>query len=246
MKQDLKLTDAWRRLKEFTNARIGLGSIGNAMPLEEVLALKLAHAKAKDAIYTELDTEDLKKRIAEGLNLEVFEFRSKVKDRNQYLVRPDFGKLLGISNSRQKYPPTDILFVITDGLSASAVNNNALEVLNILVPEIRDQFTLSVALVEQGRVAIGDEVAELFNAKFVAVFIGERPGLSSPESMGIYTTFSPRSGFTDEKRNCISNIHQNGLKDFQAALILKFLIIQSFHLKMSGVGLKVDLRSLIS
>ncbi len=246
MKQDLKLTDAWRRLKVFTNARIGLGSIGNAMPLEEVLALKLAHAKAKDAIYTELDTEDLKKRIAEGLNLEVFEFRSKVKDRNQYLVRPDFGKRLGISNSRQIYPPTDILFVITDGLSASAVNNNAIEVLNILIPEIRDQFTLSVALVEQGRVAIGDEVAELFNAKFVAVFIGERPGLSSPESMGIYTTFNPRSGFTDEKRNCISNIHQNGLKDFQAALILKFLIIQSFHLKMSGVGLKVDLKSLIS
>ncbi len=246
MKQDLKLTDAWRRLKEFTNARIGLGSIGNAMPLEEVLALKLAHAKAKDAIYTELDTEDLKKRITEGLNLEVFEFRSKVKDRNQYLVRPDFGKRLGISNSRQIYPPTDILFVITDGLSASAVNNNALEVLNILVPEIRDQFTLSAALVEQGRVAIGDEVAELFNAKFVAVFIGERPGLSSPESMGIYTTFNPRSGFTDEKRNCISNIHQNGLKDFQAALILKFLIIQSFHLKMSGVGLKVDLKYLIS
>lgn len=235
--------DPWSKMKQFTNARISLGNVGSGMPLNEVLAFKLAHAKAKDAIFTALDI-DLFRQKSKDLGLDLVEFKSQIVDRAQYLKRPDLGKKIAKEVRRLKNEKTQILFVITDGLSASAVNKNAIQLLENLLPSLTNKYQVSLALVEHGRVAIGDPVAELYDADFVAVFIGERPGLSSPESMGIYTTYNPQIGFTDEKRNCISNIHKNGLQVTEAAKMLNYLIEESFRLKLSGVGLKLNLKAL--
>ncbi len=243
MNAEIEKSETWQKLKGFTHARIALGNVGNGMPLAEVLNLKLAHAKAKDAIFTELDKELFRNKNSIW-KLPFFELKSKIKNRNEYLKRPDLGRLLTDFPNETVFPKSDIVFVICDGLSASAVNRYADKILDLVLPDLQKKYTLAIALVEQGRVAVGDPVAELFNADFAAVFIGERPGLSSPESLGIYTTYKPKSGFTDEKRNCISNIHENGLADHHAALLLNFLINQSYKLKLSGVELKVDLNLL--
>jgi ethanolamine ammonia-lyase small subunit len=115
----------------------------------------------------------------------------------------------------------------------------------LAIPKLINTYSIAIAVVEQGRVAIGDELSELFHSKFTALFIGERPGLSSPVSMGIYTTYEAKAGFTDEKRNCISNIHQNGLSTEEASILLNYLILNSFELKISGVNLKIDLKKLL-
>ena len=243
MSEELEKYDPWQKLKQFTNARIALGNVGSGMPLKEVLALKLAHAKAKDAIFTELDLAYFRLKCSE-LGIELSEFKSQVADRDEYLKRPDLGKKLADTSITQRSSKAQIVFVVTDGLSASAVNKNAMPLLELLIPSIQEKYSVALTLVSQGRVAIGDPIAELFDADFVAVLIGERPGLSSPESMGIYTTYQPRMGFTDEKRNCISNIHDKGLQLTEASKILHYLIQESFRLKLSGVGLKLDLGAL--
>ncbi|SOE23391.1 Ethanolamine ammonia-lyase light chain [Spirosomataceae bacterium TFI 002] len=235
--------DPWYKMKQFTNARISLGNVGSGMPLNEVLAFKLAHAKAKDAIFTALDI-GLFRQKSKDLGLDLVEYKSQIVDRAQYLKRPDLGKKIAKEVRLSKNKKTQIVFVITDGLSASAVNKNAPKLLENILPSLTNKYQVSLALVELGRVAIGDPIAELYDADFVAVFIGERPGLSSPESMGIYTTYNPQIGFTDEKRNCISNIHKNGLQVTEAAKMLNYLIEESFRLKLSGVGLKLNLKAL--
>jgi ethanolamine ammonia-lyase small subunit len=239
MTDKIKSTDPWQKLKQFTNARVALGNVGNSLPLKEVLALKLAHAQAKDAIDTVLNTKLLRSQIKK-YDLPFYELRSQIKDRNEYLQRPDLGRQLSHEGLEKIYEKADIVFVLTDGLSAVAVNKYCHQVLEEILPEVTAKYSVAVVSVEQGRVAVGDEVAELFGADFVAVFIGERPGLSSPESMGIYTTFQAKKGFTDEKRNCISNIHQQGLSIQHAASLLRYLIQQSFALQLSGVALKID------
>jgi ethanolamine ammonia-lyase small subunit len=239
MTDKIESTDPWQKLKQFTNARVALGNVGNSLPLKEVLALKLAHARAKDAIDTTLDTRLLRSQI-EKYDLPFYEFRSQVTDRNEYLQRPDLGRKLSRDGLQKVYEKVDIVLVLTDGLSAVAVNKYCHQIVEEIFPEIVKNYSVAVVIVEQGRVAVGDEVAELFQADFVAVFIGERPGLSSPESMGIYTTFQAKKGFTDEKRNCISNIHYQGLSNQHAASLLRYLIQQSFALQLSGVALKID------
>lgn len=239
MSDKIKSTDPWQKLKQFTNARVALGNVGNSLPLKEVLALKLAHAQAKDAIDTVLNTNLLRSQIKK-YNLPFYELRSQIKDRNEYLQRPDLGRKLSIIHANKVFEKTDIVFVLTDGLSANAVNKYANQVIEQVFSEIKIKYSVAFVTVEQGRVAVGDEVAELLQADLVAVFIGERPGLSSPESMGIYTTFQAKKGFTDEKRNCISNIHSQGLSIQHAASLLRYLIQQSFALQISGVGLKID------
>lgn len=234
----------WYQLRKFTKARVAMGNVGTALPLSEVLALKNAHAMAKDAIGTQLDLEGLLRKSREN-GILCTHFRSQVQDRLEYLKRPDLGRRLELSSNTIGVGKVDILFVITDGLSAAAVNKNAFEVLDKILEDRLEEYTVAIALVEQGRVAIGDAVAELYQAEFVAVFIGERPGLSSPESMGIYTTYQPKSGLTDERRNCISNIHTDGLSGAQAARVLKYLIDRSFALQLSGVALKIELGAIL-
>lgn len=239
MSDEIQSIDPWRKLKEFTNARVALGNVGSSLPLQEVLALKLAHAQAKDAIDTALDVPLLRAQT-ERYGIPFYELQSQVADRSEYLQRPDLGRKLNIENHKKSFGKAEIVFVLTDGLSAVAVNKYSTEVLNLVLPEILENYTMAVVTVAQGRVAVGDEVAELFDADFVGVFIGERPGLSSPESMGVYTTFQAKKGFTDERRNCISNIHNQGLSIQQAASVLRYLIAQSFALQLSGVALKID------
>lgn len=244
MSDKIVLPDQWHKLKQFTKARVALGNVGTGLPLTEVLALKHAHALAKDAIVTKLDVEGLKKNCEE-LNIPCQVFKSKAHDRLEYLKRPDLGRRLDLSSNSIDFGKADIVFVLTDGLSATAVNKYAFEVLGIILLGITKKYKVAIALVEQGRVAIGDEVAELYRADFVAVLIGERPGLSSPESMGVYTTYKPKLGLTDERRNCISNIHSDGLSAVQGSTLLKYLIDRSFALQLSGVDLKIEIGDIL-
>ena len=239
MKNTLIQKDTWTSLKAHTHARIALGNVGGSLPTQEVLNFKLAHAEAKDAIFISLNINELTQKINQ-FNLLTFTLKSRIENRNEYLKRPDLGRRLDeqsveiLGKNRESF---DLIFVITDGLSAEAVNTHALRLIQDILPNLTAKYKIGIVLVEQGRVAIADEIGELLNANMTVIFIGERPGLSSPQSMGIYTTFDPKIGLTDERRNCISNIHSNGLSYELASNQLISLINQSFSLKCSGVNL---------
>ena len=239
IKNTLIQKDTWTSLKAHTHARIALGNVGGSLPTQEVLNFKLAHAEAKDAIYISLNMNELTQHISQ-FNLLMFTLKSRIENRNEYLKRPDLGRRLDelsveiLGKNRESF---DLIFVITDGLSAEAVNTHALRLIQDILPNLTAKYKIGIVLVEQGRVAIADEIGELLNAEMTVIFIGERPGLSSPQSMGIYTTFDPKIGLTDERRNCISNIHSNGLSYELASNQLISLINQSFSLKCSGVNL---------
>ncbi len=240
--------DVWAGLKNFTKARIALGNVGGSLPLREVLAFKLAHAGAKDAIYSSLDVSGVQSKLAE-LHVPVFILNSRIEDRMQYLKRPDLGRRLdeqSVACLKETEETFDLVFAVVDGLSAEAVNLHSAEVLKLIIPVLASKYKIAIALVSQGRVAIGDEIGELLNTHFTAVLIGERPGLSSHESMGIYTTYSPEIGLTDERRNCISNIHPDGLSYRDASRILFYLIEQSFLRKISGIDIKIEISQLPS
>jgi len=237
--------DPWDNLKSFTNARIALGSTGNSIPLVEVLKFRFAHAKAKDAIESELNNRKLKNEI-QAWNYAVWEVQSQVTDRHDYLKRPDLGRKLNDSSHEMLLKAEesfDIVFVIADGLSANAVNTNAIPLLKETLSKL-EGYKVGFVLATMARVALSDIIGSLLNAKYIVMCIGERPGLSSPESMGIYTTYAPKLGLTDERRNCISNIHENGLDSSQAASLLFYLIQQSFAKKISGVDIKIDMKDL--
>lgn len=240
------IKDPWENLKEFTNARIALGSAGNAIPLKEVLQFKFAHAHSKDTITTELDVETLTAEI-QSWDYPIWEVKSQASDRLEYLKRPDLGRKLDLESEellKKNDGKLDIIFVLADGLSAGAVNQNTLPLLQLLLPQLQG-YSIGFVTATMARVALGDTIGSALNAKFVALFIGERPGLSSPESMGIYTTYAPKMGLTDERRNCISNIHENGLDHQQAASLVGYLVRQSFAKKISGVDIKINLKDLL-
>jgi ethanolamine ammonia-lyase small subunit len=225
--------DPWVSLKAFTAARIALGRSGTSVPLRESLAFKLAHAHARDAVYSALATANLLAGLQE-LQGEVYQVASQAKNRQEYLQRPDWGRRLAESSRAfltEQAPAQayDIALVLADGLSATAINEHALPLLHLLLPQLRQAGF---------RLALGDEVGELLRARLVLVLIGERPGLSAPHSLGAYFTYTPLLGLTDEARNCISNIRPEGLPYPQAAAKLSFLLQQSLRLKLSGVGLK--------
>ena len=219
-----------------TRARIGLGRAGDAMPIRDVLEFQHAHAKARDAVHTRLDTETLKAEI-EGL---VIELRSAAETREIYLRRPDLGRQLHQNSAAALTTGGyDIAFVIADGLSATAVMKNAVPMLKAAVARLPGLTIAPIIIATQARVAIGDEIGERLGARLVAVLIGERPGLSVAESLGIYLTYAPRRGTRDSARNCISNIHtQGGLSYAAAADMLAWLINESLHRQLTGVGLK--------
>ena len=240
--------DAWYSLKELTNARIALGSVGTAIPQREVLKFRLAHAQAKDAIVNTLDKESLKVKFS-ALEMPIYEVKSAVTSRDEYLKRPDLGRQLN-SQSKEKLKALknslDLVFVLADGLSAAAINTHAYPLIAAFKNGLDTPYDSAIVIAEQARVALGDEIGQLLKAKFSIVLIGERPGLSAPESMGVYTTFQPQVGFTDERRNCISNIHSKGLQPEDSAVILKYLFKESMRLHISGVALKIDLVKLLA
>ncbi len=242
-KDNLIAQDNWQSLKTFTAARIALGSTGVAMPLKEVLDFKLAHAHARDAVYSLLNETDLVADL-EAFQLPIYSLNSKASSRHAYLQRPDFGRQLNEISKKQlenaNTAPADVAFIIAEGLSATAINNHANPLLQVLIPLLQ-QAGFSIApfsIVHQGRVAIADEIGFLLEAQLSVILIGERPGLSSPDSMGAYLTYNPMVGLTDESRNCVSNIRPEGLGYQAAAEKIFYLINEAFRLQYSGVALK--------
>lgn len=235
--------DEWASLKAFTNARIALGKTGISVPLRESLQFKLAHAHAKDAVYSQLNIDDLKADLS-STDLPIYALQSRAENRDIYLKRPDLGRSLSDASIAQLQQindaPADICLIIADGLSATAIHKNAGPVVRLLVEKVR-QLNYSLApllLVEQGRVAITDAIGEWMCPRLAIVLIGERPGLSAFDSMGAYITYAPQPGLTDERRNCVSNIRDQGLSPEMAVDKLVYLIQSAFHLQLTGVALK--------
>lgn len=244
------VNNPWGMLRQFTSARIALGRAGVSLPTSPQLEFQLAHARARDAVHHELDAEQLEQQITQlAPSSSPLLLRSAAGTRPTYLQRPDLGrrldadsvtqlKALGLHASDPR--PNDVAFVIADGLSALAIETNAVPFLQAAWSKLSAENlkVAPVAIVRQGRVAVGDEVGALLGAKLVVVLIGERPGLSSPDSMGLYLTWHPRVGLTDESRNCISNIRPAGMSYDEAAYKLHYLVSESLRRQLSGVNLK--------
>lgn len=229
-------------LTRLTPARIALGRSGASLPTREVLRFGMAHALARDAVHAPFDAEDVASRLAQ-LGLDVIRVESAAGSREAYLRRPDLGRKLS-PGSREALTARrgdfHLTIVVAGGLSATAVHQNAVPFVAALLPSLaRQGFRLAPTVVaREARVALGDEIGEALGARAVAVLIGERPGLSSPDSLGAYLTFAPRAGLTDADRNCISNIRPGGLAYEHAAFKLSWLIAEAFRRSLTGVGLK--------
>ena len=254
------IENTWTQLKQFTSARIALGRSGISLPTHAQLKFQLDHAQARDAVYFQLNVSKLCADLTQSfssMSLESIALKSDAIDRPTYLKRPDYGKRLSQTSkefllkrtTKAKFSPNtfnyDIAFVIIDGLSALAIETNALRFLKTACTNLQsEKFMIApFCVVEQGRVAIGDEIGELLSAKLVIVMIGERPGLSSPDSMGIYLTWHPKVGLTDESRNCISNIRNGGLSDAEAIMTLRYLVTHAHKRRLSGIALKDETNS---
>ena len=243
----------WSTLKRFTDARIALGRAGHSLPTAAHLDFQLAHAQARDAVHLPFDAAGLAAEL-ERAGLPTLRLHSAAADRNTYLQRPDLGRRLSAPSLQalahhmaQARPavPYDLALVVADGLSALAVHQNAVPLIAALRLRLQSDTQAPwrlapVALVEQGRVAVGDEVGQALGARAVVVLIGERPGLSSPDSMGIYLSWAPRVGLTDAQRNCISNVRPAGLSVDAAADKLHYLLRRARSLGLTGVELKDD------
>jgi ethanolamine ammonia-lyase small subunit len=233
--------DPWHLLAHRTPARVALGRAGASLPTRHVLELGLAHAQARDAIHTALDLDWLEAGLRDR-GLATLRVSSAAAGRDAYLRRPDHGRRLSADSrsalmaARQASP--DLALVVGDGLSSAAVHEQAAGVLAALMPRLAHLTCTPIVLASQARVALGDEIGEVLNARAVAILLGERPGLSAPASLGIYLTFAPRVGRTDAERNCISNIRTGGLTAEQGARQLDWLLGQAFARQLTGVALK--------
>lgn len=241
-----KLIEAnpWRQLRQFTQARIALGRTGASLPTQALLEFGLAHAQARDAVHTEFNQTALLEQL-HAAAWSTVSVHSAATDRYHYLRRPDLGRSLN-STSRtrlqalQLAPAPELVFIIADGLSSIAPLRHAVPLLQMLRPALNDWRVAPVIVAEQARVALGDDVGELLGAEMVVMLIGERPGLSSPDSLGLYLTYAPRVGRTDADRNCISNVRLEGLSYAAAAHKLLYLMNSARQLQLSGVALKDD------
>ena len=242
----------WDALTNFTDARVALGRAGNSLPTAAHLAFQLAHAQARDAVHLPFDAHGIQASL-QALGLPTLRLHSQATDRDMYLQRPDLGRRLDAASlqalaewqtRRGDTKVFDVAFVLVDGLSSLAIHQNALPLVSLMRQRLQgDTQPWTVApltVVEQGRVAIGDEVGAALRANTVIVLIGERPGLSSPDSMGIYLTWAPKVGTTDAARNCISNIRPAGLSVDAAARTLHQLLTRARQQQLTGVGLKDD------
>lgn len=240
------ITNPWNHLRQLTPARIALGRAGASLPTEAQLDFQFAHAQARDAVHLFLDTDELAHQL-EDKGFKTLQLRSAAADRYIYLQRPDLGRRLDEASAKQLSDHAaehaesyDLAIVIADGLSALAVQRHALPLLQRIEEQIeKDGWSRApISLVQQGRVALGDEVGERLKAKMVVMLLGERPGLSSPDSLGLYFTYDPKVGRTDADRNCISNIRLEGLSYNLAAHRLIHLMREACRRQLSGVSLK--------
>ena len=239
------IANPWEQLRRHTPARIALGRSGISIPTAQQLAFQLAHAQARDAVHRPLDLR-LTADAIKALGVPTLTARSAAPDRASYLQRPDWGRQLDAASAQalqaaQGAPP-DLAIVVADGLSALAVQRHAAPFLAALLGELRADdrpwHMTPAVLVEQGRVAIGDDIGQRLGARMVMVLIGERPGLSSPDSMGIYLTWDPRRGRSDAERNCISNVRPEGLDYPEAARRAAWLLRAARAGERTGVALK--------
>ena len=241
MSKDFLEKNPWSALRRFTNARIALGRAGNSLPTEPLLAFNLSHAQARDAVHHPLDADALHEQLrASGfMTLDV---HSAAPDREQYLRRPDLGRRLSdesrVMLEQGGIESPEVVFVIADGLSAFAASKQSIPLLQAVVARLVDWEIGPVVVARQARVALGDEIGELLRTKLVVMLIGERPGLSSPDSLGIYLTYAPKVGCSDAQRNCISNVRPEGLNYAAAAHKLHYLLMHARRLGLTGVGLK--------
>jgi ethanolamine ammonia-lyase small subunit len=235
--------DPWARFRAATPARIGLARCGDGLSTSALLDFQLAHAEARDAVHGVVDFDRLAAEI--GAERPVLRVHSAARDRAVYLRRPDLGRRLD-PDSRARLELArrdeayDVVFVICDGLSSAAVNDHAIPTLKACLDLIPSWTVAPIVLARQARVALGDEVCVALGARLCAVLIGERPGLSVANSLGVYLTWSPRIGHRDADRNCISNIHGAGLGYDLAARKLAWLMSHARRLGLTGVGLKED------
>jgi ethanolamine ammonia-lyase small subunit len=236
----------WLELRRLTPARIALGRTGTSIPTQAQLDFQFAHAQARDAVHLPFDHVGLSSQLAER-GRDSLLLRSAAADRHSYLQRPDLGRRLSDESAQALRDHAsanpggvDLAVVVADGLSALAVHKHTLPFLTRMEEQTHvEGWSLSpVILVEQGRVAVADEIGQLLGAKMVVILIGERPGLSSPDSLGLYFTYNPKVGLTDAYRNCISNVRLEGLSYGMAAHRLLYLMREACRRQLSGVNLK--------
>ena len=236
----------WLELRRLTPARIALGRTGTSIPTNVQLDFQFAHAQARDAVHLPFDHAGLSSQLAER-GRDSLLLHSAATDRHSYLQRPDLGRRLSDESAQALREHAaanpggvDLAVVVADGLSALAVHKHTLPFLTRMEEQTHAEgWSLSpVILVEQGRVAVADEIGQLLGAKMVVILIGERPGLSSPDSLGLYFTYNPKVGLTDAYRNCISNVRLEGLSYGMAAHRLLYLMREACRRQLSGVNLK--------
>ncbi len=245
--QPVELPDnPWLELRRLTPARIALGRTGTSIPTSAQLDFQFAHAQARDAVHLPFDHAGLSSQLAER-GRDSLLLHSAAVDRHMYLQRPDLGRRLSDESAQQlrdyasaRPGGVDLAVVVADGLSALAVHKHTLPFLARMEEQTHAEgWSLSpVILVEQGRVAVADEIGQLLGARMVVILIGERPGLSSPDSLGLYFTYNPKVGLTDAYRNCISNVRLEGLSYGMAAHRLLYLMKEACRRQLSGVNLK--------
>lgn len=225
----MRIDDPWTQLRELTAARIALGRAGHSLPTRELLDFQLAHAKARDAVWCALEANAL-------AEFKPLRLHSAARDRAEYLRRPDLGRRLSAESAKQIHrDPCDAAIVVADGLSATAVHRHAVTLIEVLLRELEGWRIAPICVVEQGRVAIGDEIGERLGAAMALVLLGERPGLSSPDSLGAYLTWAPRIGRTDAERNCVSNIRAEGLDPKLAAVRIGQLMKAARQQQVTGI-----------
>jgi len=234
-------------LRDLTPARVGLGRAGSSLPTEALLSFTLDHARARDAVHAAFDAPAIVAGLR-GLGLETIEVVSRARERTDYLRRPDLGRTLEEASQRLLAGHDvagagggcRLAIVIADGLSPAAVNAHAVPLVRSLVPRLAvDGIEIGRAVVARGaRVALGDEIGAMLDARMLVMLIGERPGLSASDSLGAYLTFAPKIGRTDAERNCVSNIHGAGLGYDEAAVRIAWLIREGLARGVTGVGLK--------
>lgn len=238
--------DPWDDLRAYTAARLALGRAGSSMPTAELLRFGFAHAQARDAVHVQLDARALVDALAAD-GLQALQVHSAAADRASYLLRPDLGRRLddpSVQALREAAGPSpaagcDLLLVIGDGLSSLAVERNARAMVAAIRAGMPAGWSLGpVVIAQQARVALADEAGALLGARLVAMLIGERPGLSSPDSLGLYLTWKPAVGRHDAERNCISNIRPEGLSPQAAAGRFWWLAQEARRLQLTGVQLK--------
>lgn len=232
------------RLRAFTPARVGLGRTGVSQQMRDVLDFQRAHAQARDAVHAPMNPAAIEaslEPVVASVGASVIRLRSAAADRGTYLQRPDLGRTLD-EDSRGtlaglKTTVCDLALIVADGLSALAVERHALPLLTEFLPHLAGWTIAPVCIVEQGRVAIGDEIGLRLHAQLSVVLIGERPGLSSPDSLGAYVTWHPRPGRSDAERNCISNIRAEGLNYREAAHQLARCVMAARARQLTGTAL---------